>query len=421
MTGPRSRYNDYYRYGEWPVWNATTGHKWPSGTHSSGAVVQGTKGKDELLITSGHDYRSLGKSRHDEGGGFLTIKREFWDASIAPRHYSTSSDPMAPNLYHYYGPFRAAGTPTTHADFPSPIFISDSEMDVFGTTAIANVAPTNPVSGAFVALGEAKRDGVPSLLGLESWKNRTRIARGAGSEYLNTQFGWIPLINDMKKFTYAVRNHDGLAKQYERNSGRRVKRSFKIPIARTANQQDLSAYPQPALTSLFGNTVDMQKYRVEFSTSKEIWFEGAFTYYLPPYKPNGDNTVRNEQLANYLYGTRPTPEGVWNLTPWSWAADWVVNAGDFLKNVSLFSTDGLVLSYGYVMAKTVNRRYVYHNRFTPKSYPGEVDGPAYIAQTTVKARRKATPYGFGLNPSSFSNRQWAILVALGLSRGNNQM
>lgn len=225
----------------------------------------------------------------------------------------------------------------------------------------------------------------------------------------------------MKKFTYAVRNHDGLAKQYERNSGRRVKRSFKIPIARTANQQDLSAYPQPALTSLFGNTVDMQKYRVEFSTSKEIWFEGAFTYYLPPYKPNGDNTVRNEQLANYLYGTRPTPEGVWDLTPWTWAADWVVNAGDVLHNVGAFQQDGLVLLYGYVMYKSVHQKVARHSKAEFNSYPGEGSSLGYTATTTVKARFEATPYGFGLNPLTFSDRQWAILVALGLSRGNKQM
>jgi hypothetical protein len=38
--------------------------------------------------------------------------------------------------------------------------------------------------------------------------------------------------------------------------------------------------------------------------------------------------------------------------------------------------------------------------------------------TTVerKERIKATPFGFGLVDSDFTNRQWAILAALGITR-----
>lgn len=34
----------------------------------------------------------------------------------------------------------------------------------------------------------------------------------------------------------------------------------------------------------------------------------------------------------------------------------------------------------------------------------------------VKSRRSATPYGFGLNPGSFSGKQLAILLALGIQK-----
>jgi hypothetical protein len=282
------------------------------------------------------------------------------------------------------------------------------------------VIPTNPVSGLFVALGELKRDGIPSLMGIESWRNRTNIARGAGSEYLNHQFGWLPLVSDMKKFTHAVRDHDDLIRQYDRNSGKRIKRTFKIPITSTSSFAVGDAYPSPALTGMYVNGPDARYYDISRLTTEEWWFEGAFTYYIPPYKPNGDNTLRNEQLANYLFGHRPTPEGVWDLVPWSWAADWVSNAGDVLHNIGAFQQDGSVMSYGYVMYHSVNSRTVRHSKLKFRSYPG-ASPPSYTSTTEVKARWGATPYGFGLNLDSFSDRQWSILVALGLSRGNKQM
>jgi hypothetical protein len=50
--------------------------------------------------------------------------------------------------------------------------------------------------------------------------------------------------------------------------------------------------------------------------------------------------------------------------------------------------------------------------------------PVQLSQTfgTIqKIRRKATPYGFGLNPNTFSTRQWAIIAALGLTFGGNKL
>lgn len=422
MTGPRTKYTEYFHGDSWPVWNNSTGHKWPSDPWSGGAAVGGTTGKDELLITSGHPYRSLGKSNRNIGGAFMVIKRNFGDLVPGIRHYSDSANPLAPNRYHYHGPVRAAGVPpSAGAGWPAPVIMSSSDMIAFGTTAISRTAPTNPVSGLLTSLVELKREGIPSVLGIESWRNRTNIARAAGNEYLNHQFGWLPLISDLKKFSHAVTHQDELLRQYERNSGKRVKRTLKIPISSSTATVVDPAYPQPALPAIWVDSTEARYKVTDYTTTQEVWFEGAFSYYLPPYKPNGDNLRRNEQLANYLYGSRPTPAVLWNLTPWSWAVDWVSNAGDVINNISLFTTDGLVLHYGYVMHKSVNTWRVSHPKIRFKSYPGEVGNVGFTASTTVKQRFPATPYGFGLDTSGFSARQWSILAALGLSRGSRQM
>jgi len=38
-----------------------------------------------------------------------------------------------------------------------------------------------------------------------------------------------------------------------------------------------------------------------------------------------------------------------------------------------------------------------------------------------KERAKATPYGFGVDPATFSEWQWSILAALGLTLGPHKM
>jgi len=144
---------------------------------------------------------------------------------------------------------------------------------------------------------------------------------------------------------------------------------------------------------------------------------------MPP-PPNGNSTF-GEKLdhwdaeANKLFGTRLTPEVVWNLAPWSWAADWFGNTGDVLANISALGADSLVLKYGYIMRQ---ERVMDHT-----SWEGYIntqpDGhgarfirirEAYGYET--KLRLRATPYGFGIDMGGFSPRQIAISAAVGVNR-----
>lgn len=123
---------------------------------------------------------------------------------------------------------------------------------------------------------------------------------------------------------------------------------------------------------------------------------------------------RQEALANKLFGLRLTPELWWQLSPWSWAADWVGNTGSVLHNLSAFSNDGLVMRYGYVM-ETVKVVTTYTLVDCVLRTGQKVDSSQTYVQER-KQRRRATPFGFGLNPASFSDKQWSIIAALGISR-----
>jgi len=151
--------------------------------------------------------------------------------------------------------------------------------------------------------------------------------------------------------------------------------------------------------------------RVE--SGNKAWFSGAYTYYAPPTGPLA-SAMQFESQANHLLGSRLTPEVVWNLAPWSWALDWYGNMGDVMHNLSTIGHDGLVLKWGYVMN---------HTKFqVDVSVPSSTGGFAPTACASrwikeTKVRYPASPYfGFGA-AGSLSDRQSAILVALGMSRG----
>lgn len=418
----KSRYT-YSQYGKGRLWNGTS-HNFPLTAPSTiiDPIFSAT-GKDEIVQSQGNQYQFLGRSNRRIGGNFTVIKRVLVDNIPVPHleHSNVPGQPLAPGSgFHYSGPLFAGGV-TGVNDWPSAQILSAAELDALGTSIIAGILPTNPLSGALVALGELRSEGLPTVPILGSWRDRTRIARSAGNEYLNHQFGWVPLVNDLKAFSNVVSNHDDLVKQYERNSGRRIKRRVTFPIETTVvseTKTNAKLSPNPP-SSIYVSGTD-----VRTKTDKKIvrhWFSGAFTYYLPPYVKNGDNSKRNRQLRNYLYGTRVTPEVIWDLTPWTWAADWVGNFGDVLHNISAFHNDGLVMQYGYIMSQQIHDVTYTWDGVEFKTYPGHKYVASVTYRTIVKQRRVATPYGFGLDTGLFTDRQWSILAALGITRGSRSL
>lgn len=305
--------------------------------------------------------------------------------------------------------------------FPPDIASSESGLDVIGSAAIAACKPTNATADLSVFLGELIKDGLPKLAGMSLMKEKTRAARHkAADEYLNLEFGWKPIARDFNKIAQAVYTAHLKLAQYERDSGRLVRRRYSFPPVTSESSTVLLSNVSPVLgpsaTSMVVNElVNKGKVIRVHRTSIRRWFSGAFTYHLPSdYYARGEMARRALMLKKSL-GLALTPEVLWNLSPWSWLADWFSNAGDVLSNVSDWASDGLVLRYGYVMEHTISSyTYVYVG---PNHLSGSAQLPSIL--TTVretKVRRRATPFGFGLNWDGFTPRQLAILSALGISR-----
>jgi len=289
---------------------------------------------------------------------------------------------------------------------------SENEMNMMGAEAVSKAAPGESPMSLVTSLVELKKEGLPSLIGSTTWKDRTSAAKKAGDEYLNVQFGWKPLINDVQSLAHVVTSSDSILKQLERDSGRVVHRRLTLKEDTEYDETDLGVHGVSLageLSSVFMN----EKYppgrvtRID-EIKRKVWFSGSFTYYLPSRYDSRDRLRSAAERANLVLGLEPTPTVLWNLAPWSWAVDYFSNAGDVIHNCERLISKELIMHYGYLMEHAVHRRvYMAEN--------SAVLPITFISES--KARVRANPFGFGVSFDNLSNAQTAILAALGMSRG----
>jgi hypothetical protein len=377
-----------------------------------------TKVVDSLFSTQettseGHYLGLLGKGNADIGGEFLTVRASHRFDSPYLEVWSGATHDSA----FFKGRFlpHLSGSPySIESAFPLAQS-SNTDLDALGTTAIARTIPTNPVVSLATFFGEL-REGFPKALGSNLFKNRSKGALKRGSdEFLNWEFGWKPMINDLRKWIRAARQADKLWEQYLRDSGKRVRRDYYFPETKVVTETSDERSPKPLIVLPIwqGNDSTFTCNITETVTRKQ-WFKGAFTYHADV-DPDVRKTWKGHlSRLQKLYGVKITPDVIWNLAPWSWFVDWFTNTGDVVTNISRFSADDLVMPYGYMMETSIREVTYDMLNVTPKGYT-----IPHLSQTftnTVKCRRQATPYGFGINLDDLTSRQLAIITALGLSR-----
>jgi len=349
----------------------------------------------------------------DNGHTFDTMKQSFEWANYSLLGSGANAG------YSYVGPV-----------FPDPAYYTLGNPYVAGTTpdlgyygpaAIKRTTPNSPHANLAVGLAELQREGFPHLIGAELTRAKAKLARSSGSEYLNAVFGWAPLLNDLRQAASSVRKHSKLLADFERNSGKSVRRRVEFESTTTINTRTGPGQVIPAqqnnaaFRSAFVGGTPSGILTEEVITHSRVWFSGAYTYFSGLSEKDLSQIKVLEEKANLLFGTRVTPEVVWNLAPWSWLADWYGNVGTNIANATQLSSDGLVLRYGYLMSETTT------DHTCTLAHPGLIDGlgaRSFVTnyRTVRKVRTRATPYGFGSNPATFTGRQWAILGALGLTR-----
>jgi len=307
---------------------------------------------------------------------------------------------------------------------------SSSTVNQKGSICISATAPTAPKANLGVALLESTIDGIPKLPGY-TFRAGEDFLRKLAHGHLSLQFDWLPFVSDLRAAITAMLHASKLLRQYQRDSGRPVRRAFSFPTTiSTGAIQASNSSPRlsfPGVIDGTGSTLSQSNGSSRLirltRTTQDVWFKGRYIYYLTPRQTNWDAIDVFESKANHLLGLELTPELLWELAPWSWLIDWKFHLGRILKTHAEFARDQLVLQYGYLMVKTT-----WENTLTMASYDLMINGvfkryPSITVNyvTQRKERFRATPYGFGVDPASFSTMQWSILGALGLTRSPNKL
>jgi len=372
------------------------------------------------------DLRASDRLSRDNG-------HEFWTRKYTTTNFTTYVA-ISGNRVGFFTPeyrgWMAASTLVSGSIFPNVTFPSDNDILVDGAKAINRTIPTRSEASLAVALGEL-RERLPQIPGTTVFQGGP-IPKGSGDEYLNVQFGIKPLVNDIRKVAQGILDFNKNAKALRDSSGEIVRRktalyrdvrtitgplnTFSIEIAfgnspSTAPNFNSDLYwPAGAVDNVMGAAYD--------TITRNCWFSGAWTYYLSEAHSFLGKIADYAEKADHLLGFKLDAETLWNLSPWTWLFDWFADAGTFVSNVQNLANDALVLKYGYIMHQTEAVRDVFTP--IPALYPGlEISASSVHSQTKVieKKRTQATPYGFGLNTAAFTGTQWAILGALGLTKG----
>jgi hypothetical protein len=310
-------------------------------------------------------------------------------------------------------------------EFPTLGFSSEGELASLGNKAIGRCAPSNATADLTVMIGELFKDGIPHLIGstFKSWLGQSAKQRrkSIAQEHLNYEFGWKPLMSDLRKLSKALLHAEDLIRQYDRDSGKVVRRRYEFPDHEETTARVLKTNTRPWTNpsgSGFdrdrGNPVVDNKVILTTTVTRRQWFSGGFSYYIPPRDSHGTDLIaRNVILAKRLLGLSLTPDTIWSLMPWSWAIDWFSNIGTSLENWSNWAIDGQVLLYGYVMEHTIAS-----NTYTwvgPTGFASDSIPPTVTLSCERKVRRRASPYGFGIAWEQLSPRQIAIATSLGVT------
>lgn len=382
---------------------------------------------DELH--KGPPYRS--------GGPLYILKRRMKYGITEPNDMFYTSLPQA----HYTGRFYLPGY------LPSAM-PTETTLAGWGARGWARTSPVKPIYQFGVSLAEL-RD-IPRMLlsthkfvgklhtlrlhknpkwtlrkFLKDWKVRGRD--GLGSDYLNLQFGWAPVLADLLAIFNSGENLSKRLHQLKKDNGKPIRRSAELMTTSSEriieNLTGLGLTFSPTLSSyLYGPTAANYRFTRE-SYKRRIWYSASYTYWIPELHDPKTSSWQIFNLKRRILGIRLSPDTIYRSLPWTWLIDWFTNVGDVVANMSNNAEYHLVARYAYVMAKE-SYTWTKTGAQTIKIGTWASGGtPTQRTQklTTVSSiewqrREEANPYGFGISDGALSLYQWSILVALGLTR-----
>lgn len=267
-----------------------------------------------------------------------------------------------------------------------------------------------------------RRDLMPRYAAEQAKKAWKRAPGKASDQFVNLQFGWMPLVKDTRDMCDLIINFPEYVSRQQSVNGKWVQRKFKedevISEEVFQDTTGTSNFCSPAFGSDYV-VPNSGRLTVVSQTVTRIWYEGSFRQYYPEFDKSlmaGHPAIEKVAQALRLSGLEVNPVNVYKVLPWTWAVDWFVNVGENLQALQDLATDAVVSRYVYLMRHTF-RRVVYRVKWS--TFDGQTPSLEFEGRHDVKFRKGAqSPFGFTLLGGGLSAKQVAILGALGISRAS---
>jgi hypothetical protein len=359
----------------------------------------------------GHPFTSVKWESQQEGRVLVRNSSTGSVLSIRPL-YATGVAYVTPEVGSTPG-FSTASLPS---NISSPSVL---ERNARLNPVFQEMAPTHQIAQIGETIASLLRGDIPHILRkIEDLAKRfdwSAAAKTGGGEYLNVVFGWTPLIRDFENAIKVLTSVDYLLYGTSYRRHRTIKWDTKITRETPGSTSTRSNYsPQgPASVGLGQSMPEIQRimsYDVKLSARL-----------VPIARPGlGANSFIDQATEKLQQLGLWYPALGWDLLPYSWLLDWVTNLGSSINNALTYGSEPGMVKTDYAWA-TSCARVITHLNFgregwlyqsgTEASYRGH---PKTVS--TVKTRFQANPFGFGLDLSSLTGGQIAILVALGLAK-----
>jgi hypothetical protein len=262
-----------------------------------------------------------------------------------------------------------------------------------GACATQLLAETNPnkysVNGP-VSFLELKD--IPKMLKLAG----NNIIENAAGATLSWQFGWKPLIADIKKvlnWQALVNKKVGELHHLHQQGGLRRRRDFG-----SENRENTS---KVLVRNSWSTRIE---YDMQVSENIRKW---GSVRWLPTSLPPKDETEYRKLAFRIAYGLEFSAANIWELLPWSWLVDWFSNIGTYMSvHNNIVPVQASTPCIMTRKEKTV--------KFTP-TMPKALSGGNGSGLSTEKFRQLTAP-GLTAGIPFLTGRQLSILGSLAILR-----
>lgn len=394
---------------------------------------------------SSYKLRSFGNPMHvSYVGGASWLEADVWLSSQLP--WPNFADPFGnaitdgtPDKRFTYFSWPTTGNYISRAA-PSLAnqIVSNAVKNSVGAGVIASANPWKPKANLAVSILELMSGDIPSVTKnlRKHIYNLQSLKHSGAKDWLNVQFGWVPLIDDIRATVQVFFNLHMLLygdgeDTYRRSRGNDIgtwARMADTAASRTmtfGSPLNQSTTASPYLVNATGGIPQLSPPPIPAgvgSWSRSTRIETDFRFSAKYHRGADPNRKEFDFIrkGTELLGLEVTPAVLWELTPWTWLLDWGSNLGSVASNLSMLDWSNVLLDYAYLtfVVKTTGSVSVK----LPSSQLNattSVNG-TYFAQgfeSIEKIREQASPYGFGVSWDGLNPFQLSILAALGMSRG----